>query len=916
MGHGLIAGVMAAALAAGLLLNGDFEKGLEPWTLGHTWYEQPKGAGLSEVVVADGEGRGGGRAIKIIGGGKRGITMQVMPAYVGKYRAAGWIKCENMTGAEAQIIVEWIGKENKWLSGEAVGKLSGTQDWQHFEATVEPPKGTRSVHVDLLTTAPNNGTAWFDDIQFERVKSGLPAPQAPTITAETPAGEDGCLQVAWDAAKLSEGTVRLMVYCEEKPPAEMKGALPVAVLDADDGKGFVRSLMKGKRYCLAAVALNGDDKASGMGPAVQATPADRQAPRPGWVEAEKTQGGVAVSWSPHVLDFDVKTLHVVVPGEGQATREAKAVEVSQLYKEARPFYCTEPWATVEVDAGGAEKVGAWCEDEAGNRGEVAWAQVRAPSKAGAAPCALWVTPPTEQVKLDAAAPRSPKAAIDLDLMRGQARGFQVMVRPEAEMHGARVRFEPLVSEDGKTKIAARWAAYHFVNYVHLEKNSIATPGDEQVWAAPGDYPDELSDERTRDLAAGRVQPVFVRVTAPRDAKPGLYHGKGAVVSDEGTASFEYTVRVAPVELPEKLRLKFVYWFGLNEVCQKLGVDPASEDGWRALLRIGQMMRAYGENSVVVSWGMVHSWRLADGTLAHDFRDFDRYVRTFQRAGVDTLFCISHVGGRSTGAWECPTMVSSRHTVRNLATGADETIDCVDLMGAIQKHVEDMGMLDRFALHIADEPIPVNEASYRELSARVHKVAPKLRRIDAMHLPNLRDALDIWVPQINYFEQWQQQFRGAQRDGYEIWFYVAWVPQGHYPNRMIDSYAVKPRVLHWLNAIYDTSGYLHWALNWWSIPLTSLDSPGDQYITWPSKRFVANSSLRYENEREGLEDVELMFMVRAAMEKQGASHEKAQKHLEELARKAVPDFQKYTRSWQDLEGVRKQFLNEAARGGQR
>ena len=66
-------------------------------------------------------------------------------------------------------------------------------------------------------------------------------------------------------------------------------------------------------------------------------------------------------------------------------------------------------------------------------------------------------------------------------------------------------------------------------------------------------------------------------------------------------------------------------------------------------------------------------------------------------------------------------------------------------------------------------------------------------------------------------------------------------------------------------MYDTDGYLHWALNRWQIPLTSLDSPGDQYICWPSQRFVANSSLRYEAEREGLEDCELMFMLRDAPE---------------------------------------------------
>ena len=127
--------------------------------------------------------------------------------------------------------------------------------------------------------------------------------------------------------------------------------------------------------------------------------------------------------------------------------------------------------------------------------------------------------------------------------------------------------------------------------------------------------------------------------------------------------------------------------------------------------------------------------------------------------------------------------------------------------------------------------------------------------------------------------------------------------------MIDSSAIKPRVLHWLNGLYDTDGYLHWALNHWQIPLTSLNSPGDQYITWPSKRYVGNSSLRYEAEREGLEDCELMFMVRDKYMQQGLTHAQAQAKMEAIGREAVTDFQNYTRSWAELERVRGKLLAE-------
>ena len=253
------------------------------------------------------------------------------------------------------------------------------------------------------------------------------------------------------------------------------------------------------------------------------------------------------------------------------------------------------------------------------------------------------------------------------------------------------------------------------------------------------------------------------------------------------------------------------------------------------------MQVHHQNAVVIWYDMVRTWKAADGTLRHDFGDFDRFVRTFQEQGVDAEFCISHMGSRETGEWECPTMRSHGHHVTRLDNGEQGTMDAVDLLPAMQDHVEQLGLLDHFVVHVADEPIRANIESYKALSARVKAAAPKLRRIDAIHVPNLQGSLEIFVPQLNYFAQWLDQYRELQRKGNELWFYIAWVPQGKWPNRMIDSAAIKPRVLHWLNAIYDTTGYLHWALNHWQIPLMSLESPGDQYIAgranalWPTAR---------------------------------------------------------------------------------
>ncbi|NUQ62179.1 MAG: hypothetical protein HUU20_06810 [Pirellulales bacterium] len=69
---------------------------------------------------------------------------------------------------------------------------------------METPPGTRSIHFELITTEPNHGTAWFDDIRLERIRSEGPRPQAPSLKAETADGNESCLTVCWDLKRLGE----------------------------------------------------------------------------------------------------------------------------------------------------------------------------------------------------------------------------------------------------------------------------------------------------------------------------------------------------------------------------------------------------------------------------------------------------------------------------------------------------------------------------------------------------------------------------------------------------------------------------------------------------------------------------------------------------------------------------------------
>jgi molecular chaperone GrpE (heat shock protein) len=53
----------------------------------------------------------------------------------------------------------------------------------------------------------------------------------------------------------------------------------------------------------------------------------------------------------------------------------------------------------------------------------------------------------------------------------------------------------------------------------------------------------------------------------------------------------------------------------------------------------------------------------------------------------------------------------------------------------------------------------------------------------------------------------------------------------------------------------------------------------------------------------------MFMLRSALERRGLSREDAHRRVVQLAEEAVRGFQDYTRSWAEMESVRRRLLAE-------
>ena len=102
------------------------------------------------------------------------------PVEQGKmYRATAWVRGENLaTDGTVSLTIKWLGAKGEWLGlseQAATVEASDAGEWRRLNVCFRIGPGERwspvRFAVVLLTTDhTSQGSAWFDDVQFEEVQ--------------------------------------------------------------------------------------------------------------------------------------------------------------------------------------------------------------------------------------------------------------------------------------------------------------------------------------------------------------------------------------------------------------------------------------------------------------------------------------------------------------------------------------------------------------------------------------------------------------------------------------------------------------------------------------------------------------------------------------------------------------------------
>ncbi|HEY6224583.1 MAG TPA: glycoside hydrolase domain-containing protein [Gemmatimonadales bacterium] len=486
---------------------------------------------------------------------------------------------------------------------------------------------------------------------------------------------------------------------------------------------------------------------------------------------------------------------------------------------------------------------------------------------------VWTTHALENVFRDTRPPPDAPTAIRLMAARGETESAQVVVRARGPRGPCldSVRIEPsqlvdrrghALGADGAGGVWADW-----VGYVRLTKNSDHTPDAELVRRAPDDFPDPLLEDPEIRVCPDSSQPALVRVAVPRTAAPGRYGGTVAVRAGANLLrTVPLTVDVMPVTLPppDRPALRVTNWFSRQAIAAHHHVDEWSDAHWQLLRAYADDMRAHGQTMFETDLDLIGVSRAAGGSFTFDYSRFDRWVELFLSAGLRDIE-LMHLGRRTEPwAWTNPfEPLPRRAPIVGTTDSAEVPLEV--FLKSLEHHLNQRGWLAHAFMHIADEPVPENVASWRALSRRAHAAAPRLKRIEAIQVPDLAGDLEIWVVVEDVLDRWYDStYRARQQaGGMELWAYTSWLPQGAYANRLIDYPLLKTRLLPWVAQRYDLTGFLHWGLNQWPAgdpvdPSKGLFAPGDDFIVYPGRR-GPRSSLRWEAFRDGVEDYGLFTL---------------------------------------------------------
>ena len=461
----------------------------------------------------------------------------------------------------------------------------------------------------------------------------------------------------------------------------------------------------------------------------------------------------------------------------------------------------------------------------------------------------------------------------------------------------------------------------WVEYVVVTTNTQNTPESELLRRAPALFPDALFTEFPITLKKNQTRSVWITIHVPKEQEPGEY--KGVLRLRQGTetvANVPYKLEVFKATVPTPIPLAINNYLNLSEshLEQFHSCSRGSGPWWKLIANYARFWADYYQTAISANAVSLAKPEVSDGRLTYNFNDFERYVETWEAAGVKGQIDGGNLMERerrrdATIMTESWVVENGKPVLRSIPWDDPRAQQFLNtFLPALYNRLQELGWKDKYIQGIMDEPNQWEIPAFLDAAAKVRKYMPGVKTIEPVGLRQdvgfMKKTVDIWVPLLGTFDEKLDLLqKHISDDNGEIWFYTCLSPRGRYPNRFVDTSLTRVRLLHWINYKWNFTGFLHWGGNFWGPePLKDTQPvinegrtylpPGDAFITYPA-RMSLYSSIRLEQMREGIEDYGLLKELDA----------KNRERAQQIAGEAVTTFVDYVRDPREFRAIQRKLL---------
>jgi len=483
----------------------------------------------------------------------------------------------------------------------------------------------------------------------------------------------------------------------------------------------------------------------------------------------------------------------------------------------------------------------------------------------------------------------------------------------------------------------------YAELVPVHWNSWGSPPEDLEGIAPGFFPDPLLRSPWRGAWGNKVLfSIWVRIKIEPSFAPGKYRGRVALINEGEKKQVDFTIEILPFSLPKESHFLMSNWLFIEPILQFHRIKPFTHEFWKIVEIYAKNLSSHRQNVIMTPLFAINhrkaesesARQLIDitenspGKYSFKFQNFDRWTNIFFNNGFQLIEGIPLASSSVNPA----VVLIKKHGKNQVEKHKfSSTLDrdyrnfLKQYLLALRNHLSRKGWLDKFCLHISDEPKAEELETYTGLARLVKTISPEFKIIDALSTPDLKKFvkyMDYPVPLENRYEQILHE-SGIPKE--RIWFYYCNGPVGAWPNRYMDYLLIRVRIFTWLAFKYNARGFLHWGLNHWTWhppyyreetynPYDNTTGgrlqAGDSYVLYPpcmpSKSHEPVDSIRWEIIRKAMEDYEYLYLLRELLEK-GNGTAKLIKHgnelMKEFEEKIVPGFTNHTRDAAYLEDFR-------------